>query len=170
MRLLAGIVLLLAGLMPEAVAETWVEVGADPEAKYYVDVDSTTLVRENLRITKRGVYTRVLTENPGGKPTVFKETRGIIELDCALRVNRVIRIDMLDPEGERWLLAEHEPVKVDVSQWNEFTIIARGNHIVHKVNGEVTSELIDHLNLDGRIARGERLRSGVEGAARRLDG
>ena len=30
MRLLAGIVLLLAGLMPEAVAETWVEVGADP--------------------------------------------------------------------------------------------------------------------------------------------
>ncbi len=51
---------------------------------------------------------------------------------------------MLDPDGALWLLAEHEPVKVDVSQWNEFTIIARGNHLIHKVNGQVTSELIDH--------------------------
>lgn len=51
---------------------------------------------------------------------------------------------VVDPEGARWLVAEHEPVKVDVSQWNEYTIIARGNHLIHKVNGQVTSELIDH--------------------------
>jgi len=51
---------------------------------------------------------------------------------------------MLDPEGERWLLAEHEPVKVDVSKWNEYTVIARGNHLIHKINGQVSSELIDH--------------------------
>ena len=100
MRALTVIVLFLLLAPAGALAESWVEVGADPEAKYYVDVDSITLVKENLRITKRGVYTRVLTENLGGKPTVFKETRGIIELDCALRVNRVIRIEMLDPEGE----------------------------------------------------------------------
>ncbi len=51
---------------------------------------------------------------------------------------------VVDPEGARWQVAEREPVKVDVSQWNEYTIIARGNHLIHKVNGQVTSELIDH--------------------------
>lgn len=51
---------------------------------------------------------------------------------------------VLDPAGARWLVSEHEPVKVDVSQWNEYTIIARGNHLIHKINGQVTSELIDH--------------------------
>jgi hypothetical protein len=100
MRLLAGIVLLSTWLVPGALAETWVEVGADTEAKYYVDVDSIALVKDNLRVAKRGIYTRVLTENLGGKPTVFKETRGIVELDCELRVNRVIRIDMLDQRGK----------------------------------------------------------------------
>lgn len=51
---------------------------------------------------------------------------------------------MLDPDGALWLLGEHDPVKVDVAQWNEYTVIARGNHLIHKVNGKVTSELIDH--------------------------
>ena len=51
---------------------------------------------------------------------------------------------MIDPGGALWLLSEHEPVKVDVSQWNEYTVIARGNHLVHKINSQVTSELIDH--------------------------
>ena len=63
---------------------------------------------------------------------------------------------MIDPEGARWLLWEHEPVEVDLSEWNEFTIIAKGNHLVHKVNGETTSELIDHDEkgraLDGLLA------------------
>ncbi|MCB1279314.1 DUF1080 domain-containing protein [Prosthecobacter sp.] len=51
---------------------------------------------------------------------------------------------MLDPEGALWELSEHEPVKVDVSQWNEYTIIAKGNHLSHFINGQPTSELIDH--------------------------
>lgn len=51
---------------------------------------------------------------------------------------------LLDPDGARWLLSEHEPVDVDVSQWQEYTVIARGNHLVHKVDGKVTSELTDH--------------------------
>jgi hypothetical protein len=51
---------------------------------------------------------------------------------------------MLDPNGSLWLLSEHTPVQVDVSQWNEYTIIARGNHLIHMVNGQITSELIDH--------------------------
>lgn len=51
---------------------------------------------------------------------------------------------MLDPEGALWQLSTHEPVKVDVSQWNEYTIIARGNHLVHMINGKITSELTDY--------------------------
>lgn len=50
---------------------------------------------------------------------------------------------MLDPQGERWLIAEHEPVDVDVSEWNEYTLIAQGNHLIHTVNGQLSSELID---------------------------
>lgn len=63
---------------------------------------------------------------------------------------------LLDNEGKRWLLSEHEPVQADTSQWNEFTVIARGNHLIHQVNGRTTSELIDHheegRSLEGLIA------------------
>lgn len=63
---------------------------------------------------------------------------------------------MVDPDGALWLVSAQEPVKVDVSQWNEYTVIARGNHLVHKVNGRTTSELIDHQEkgraLDGLLA------------------
>jgi hypothetical protein len=60
---------------------------------------------------------------------------------------------MLDQQGERWLLSEHDPVPVDLSQWTRFTIIARGNHLIHKVNGQITSELIDHHE-EGRALEG----------------
>ncbi len=50
----------------------------------------------------------------------------------------------LDPDGERWLVAERDPVQADVAQWNEYTVIARGNHLVHKINGRLTSELTDY--------------------------
>lgn len=59
----------------------------------------------------------------------------------------------LDPEGNRWLTSERNPVEVDLSEWNEFTIIARGNRLIHKVNGQVTSELIDH-HAEGRALEG----------------
>jgi 3-keto-disaccharide hydrolase len=51
---------------------------------------------------------------------------------------------MVDPDGALWQLSAHDPVKVDVSQWNEYTVIARDNHLVHKINGRITSEFIDH--------------------------
>jgi acetyl esterase/lipase len=63
---------------------------------------------------------------------------------------------MLDRKGERWLLSEHEPVKADISQWTEYSVEARGNHLIHRVNGKITSELIDHHKegraLDGLLA------------------
>ena len=99
MRAWAVIVLLLATAVPGARAETWVEVGADPQAKFYIDVDSIVMVNGSLQVIKRGVYTRQLTERFDGELTVFKETRGIVEIDCQLRVNRIRRIDMLDEQG-----------------------------------------------------------------------
>jgi hypothetical protein len=59
----------------------------------------------------------------------------------------------VDPDGNRWLIAERDPVKVDVSQWNEYTIIARGNHLVHKINGKITSQLFDY-DAKGRALEG----------------
>jgi Domain of Unknown Function (DUF1080) len=50
---------------------------------------------------------------------------------------------LVDPEGQRWLVSEHEPVAVDVAQWNEYTIIARGNQLEHRINGKVSSSMID---------------------------
>ncbi len=100
MRALSGVLLFVAGLLPHALAETWVEVGADPEAKFYVDVDSIAMVDDTLHIIKRGIYNHTLTERLGGSPVVFKETRGLVEVDCVLRVNRITRIDMLNESGE----------------------------------------------------------------------
>lgn len=51
---------------------------------------------------------------------------------------------LLDPGGALWQLGGHAPVQVDVSQWNEYTVIARGNRLSHFINGQPTSELLDH--------------------------
>ena len=57
------------------------------------------MVDGSLQLIKRGIYTRQLTESFDGQRAVFKETRGTVEIDCALRVNRIRRIDMLDENG-----------------------------------------------------------------------
>jgi len=80
--------------------DQWVEVGADTEAKYYVDTGSIEVEGETIRFRKRGVYTLPLTDNFSGRPVQFKESVGTVEIDCARRINRVISIDMLSPQGE----------------------------------------------------------------------
>ena len=98
MRILLGALSALLSLA--AAAADWVEVGADPQAKYYVDVASIEVQGETVRVQKKGIYTQPLTENLGGNPRVFKETLGTVELDCGRRINRVTRIDMLGMQGE----------------------------------------------------------------------
>ena len=115
MRALTGVLLFFAGLIPHALAEEWVEVGADPEAKFYVDVDSIILVNDTLHVIKRGIYTHTLTESLSGTPVAFKETRGLVEMDCALRVNRVTRIDMLDESGTVVWSSGHMPRRLWLS-------------------------------------------------------
>ena len=34
--------------------------------------------------------------------------------------------------------------ELDLSEWNEFKIVARGNHVVHMVNGDVVTEITDN--------------------------
>ena len=81
-------------------ATEWIEVGADTEAKYYVDVDSISIDGENVSVRKRGIYTHVLTDNLGGQSATFKESIGTIELDCGRRINRVTQIDLISETGQ----------------------------------------------------------------------
>lgn len=63
---------------------------------------------------------------------------------------------VIDPEGKRWLASEHDPVKVDIAEWHEYTVIAQGNHLIHKIDGQVTIDLLDFelakRSLEGLIA------------------
>ena len=63
---------------------------------------------------------------------------------------------VIDPQGAKWMVAEREPVEVDISEWHEYTIIAQGNHLIHKIDGQVTIDLIDHdeakRSLEGILA------------------
>lgn len=45
------------------------------------------------------------------------------------------------------------PVKVDVSQWNEYVIHSQGNRLRHLINCQPTSEFIDH-HADKRTREG----------------
>ncbi len=90
----------LAATADRAIATEWVEVGADTQAKYYVDVDSIKVEGENVIVLKRGVFTQVMTDQLGNTSATFKETVGTIEMDCARHINRVTRIDMIGENGE----------------------------------------------------------------------
>jgi hypothetical protein len=96
-RLAAMTVLMVTG---SAMAADWVEVGADTQAKYYVDVESIKTTGDNVSVFKRGVFTQVLTDTLGGTSATFKATIGTVEIDCARRINRITQIDMLGENGE----------------------------------------------------------------------
>ena len=93
--------LLAAGLvLPAFATEEWVEVGADTEAKYYVDAGSVEVEGETIRIHKKAVYTNPLADNFTGRTVLFKESVGTVEIDCGRRINRVVAIDMIGVNGE----------------------------------------------------------------------
>lgn len=48
-----------------------------------------------------------------------------------------------DPEGKRWLTDQRDTVKASPSQWHEYTIIAKGNHLVHHIDGKLAAEFHD---------------------------
>lgn len=92
--------LMAATAICPAIAADWVEVGADTQAKYYVDVESIKVDGENVSVLKRGIFTQIMTDKLGDTPATFKETIGTVEIDCARRINRVTQIDMIGENGE----------------------------------------------------------------------
>ena len=101
--LMAGtaiIAAIISAKISAAVAADWVEVGADTQAKYYVDVDSIKTEGENVSVLKRGIFTQVLTDRLGGTLATFRQTIGTVEIDCARRINRVTQIDMIGENAE----------------------------------------------------------------------
>ncbi len=63
---------------------------------------------------------------------------------------------IIDKDGQKWLVKETEPVKANVADWNDYTVIARGNRLIHKLNGQVTVDVTDHQEsqreLEGLLA------------------
>lgn len=51
---------------------------------------------------------------------------------------------VVDPQGGKWLVEQREPIVVDSGEWNDITIIAQGNHVIHKINGKVTVDVLDY--------------------------
>lgn len=63
---------------------------------------------------------------------------------------------IIDKDGQKWLVKESAPVEVNVAEWNEYSVIARGNRLIHKLNGKVTADITDHQEsereLEGLLA------------------
>ena len=61
---------------------------------------------------------------------------------------------IVDKAGDKWIAGKTGPVqKIELDQWNTFEIIANGNKLIHKLNGKVSAEIIDH-HKEGRSMAG----------------
>jgi hypothetical protein len=85
-----------------AVAEEieWLEIGADTEARYYINPASIEVEGDTIRLQKRQVFNSPLVDNFTGRRVLFKESIGVVELDCGRHINRVTQIDMIGMDGE----------------------------------------------------------------------
>ncbi|MFP6873298.1 MAG: family 16 glycoside hydrolase, partial [Verrucomicrobiales bacterium] len=84
-----------------------------------------------------GGYQMDMHPSPGYFGMLYEERgRGIV----AQRGQRV----NIDNKGKKNIVGKLDTSKkLDLSMWNEFTVIAKGNKLIHKVNGEVTVEMVD---------------------------
>ncbi len=61
---------------------------------------------------------------------------------------------IVDRAGDKWITGTTGPVQeIKLEQWNSFEIIANGNKLIHKLNGKVCAEIIDHHQA-GRLLKG----------------
>ena len=100
MRALLGCMFVALSWSGVAAEVEWVEIGADTEARYYINPKSVEVEGDTIRLQKRQVFNSPLVDNFTGRPVLFKESVGVVELDCGRRINRVISIDMIGMEGE----------------------------------------------------------------------
>ena len=90
------LIIFLSFNIQTAFSEQWVEIGADAEAIYFVDLNSIHKAEDSHTIIKRAIYNQYRTEYLGSSKVTFISTIGVVELDCNLNINRIIQIDMLD--------------------------------------------------------------------------
>jgi len=85
-----------------------------------------------------GGYQCDVHPNPPYNAQLYEERgRGIV----ALRGQKVV----LAEDGSRWLIGTTgKVVPILNDEWHEFSIIARGNHLIHRIDGELAMELFDH--------------------------
>jgi len=85
-----------------------------------------------------GGYQCDVHPNPPYNAQLYEERgRGII----ALRGQKVL----LAENGDRWLIGATEPVEpIPNDEWHEFTVVAHGNHLIHKLDGKLACEIFDH--------------------------
>ena len=61
---------------------------------------------------------------------------------------------VVDRAAERWVTGSNGPIRqLEMEKWNTYEIVAVGNKMVHKLNGKVSTEIIDH-DLEGRLMKG----------------
>ena len=60
---------------------------------------------------------------------------------------------IIDNDDKKWLTGLNPAPAIKLDEWNTFEVIAIGNKLVHKVNGEVYTVAIDH-NEEGRDLKG----------------
>ena len=51
---------------------------------------------------------------------------------------------VIDESGKKNILSQEKPEAVDISEWNTYEIICKGNHIIQKLNGKVAIDLVDN--------------------------
>ena len=85
-----------------------------------------------------GGYQCDVHPNPPYNAQLYEERgRGIV----ALRGQKVI----LAANGDKWVVGETCKVEeVRNDEWHVFTVIARGNHLIQKLDDQVAIELFDH--------------------------
>jgi len=64
---------------------------------------------------------------------------------------------IIDAKGDKWQVGESKPpVEVELAEWNEYSILAEGNRLIHRINGHTAVEIIDHQiperSLEGILA------------------
>ena len=92
-----------------------------------IDADNSVVAGYQLDIHPKPNFVGMLHEEKG---------RGIL----ALRGSSV----RIKPGNQKQVLGVVDnSAKIDISEWNEYSILARGSRLIHKINGEITCTAVD---------------------------
>jgi hypothetical protein len=50
----------------------------------------------------------------------------------------------MDQNGGKWLVGTTPLEPIDYAGWHEFTVVAQGNRLIHKIDGKLAAEILDH--------------------------